>query len=57
MDAIVEGSVIREGSRIRVHAQLIRGTTDEHFWSESYDRALGMCSRSRAIWHSNRGKG
>ena len=41
VDAIVEGSVIREGSRIRVHAQLIRGATDEHFWSESYDRALG----------------
>jgi TolB-like protein/DNA-binding winged helix-turn-helix (wHTH) protein/Flp pilus assembly protein TadD len=41
VDAIVEGSVIREGSRIRVHAQLIRAITDEHFWSESYDRELG----------------
>jgi len=41
VDAIVEGSVIREGNRIRVHAQLIRGATDEHFWSESYDRELG----------------
>ena len=41
VDAIVEGSVIREGSRIRVHAQLIRGATDEHLWSESYDRELG----------------
>jgi TolB-like protein/Tfp pilus assembly protein PilF len=41
VDAIVEGSVIREGSRIRVHAQLIRGATDEHFWSETYDRDLG----------------
>jgi TolB-like protein/tetratricopeptide (TPR) repeat protein len=41
VDAIVEGSVIREGSRIRVHAQLIRGATDEHFWSESYDRDSG----------------
>jgi len=40
-DAIVEGSVIRAGSRIRVHAQLIRATTDEHFWSETYDRDLG----------------
>src|SRR5437899_10817406 len=40
VDAIVEGSVIREGSRIRVHAQLIRGATDEHFWSEAYDRDL-----------------
>ena len=40
VDAIVEGSVIREGSRIRVHAQLIRGTTDEHFWSEEYEREV-----------------
>jgi len=38
VDAIVEGSVMREGNRIRVTAQLIRGTTDEHFWSETYDR-------------------
>src|SRR5271166_4407207 len=27
VDAVVEGSVMREGSRIRVHAQLIRGAT------------------------------
>ena len=40
VDVIVEGSVIREGNRIRVTAQLIRGTTDEHFWSETYDREL-----------------
>lgn len=40
VDAVVEGSVIREGSRIRVTAQLIRGATDEHFWSETYDREL-----------------
>jgi TolB-like protein/Tfp pilus assembly protein PilF len=40
VDAIVEGSIIREGSQIRVTAQLIRGATDEHFWSESYDREL-----------------
>jgi len=41
VDAIVEGSVIREGGRVRVHAQLIRAATDEHFWSETYDRELG----------------
>ena len=40
VDALVEGSVIKEGNRIRVHAQLIRGATDEHFWSETYDREL-----------------
>jgi pentatricopeptide repeat protein len=41
VDAIVEGSVIRDGSRIRVNAQLIRGATDDHFWSEAYDREMG----------------
>jgi TolB-like protein/DNA-binding winged helix-turn-helix (wHTH) protein/Flp pilus assembly protein TadD len=41
VDALVEGSVMREGNRIRVHAQLIRASADEHFWSESYDRELG----------------
>jgi TolB-like protein/Tfp pilus assembly protein PilF len=40
VDALVEGSVIREGSRIRVTAQLICGATDEHLWSETYDREL-----------------
>ena len=40
VDAVVEGSVMREGNRIRVHAQLIRGATDVHFWSEEYDREL-----------------
>jgi TolB-like protein/DNA-binding winged helix-turn-helix (wHTH) protein/Tfp pilus assembly protein PilF len=41
VDALVEGSVIREGNRIRIHAQLIRASTDEHFWSATYDRELG----------------
>jgi TolB-like protein/Tfp pilus assembly protein PilF len=40
VDTLVEGSVMREGNRIRVTAQLIRGSTDEHFWSETYDREL-----------------
>lgn len=38
VDAVVEGSVIRDGDRIRVTAQLIRASTDAHFWSETYDR-------------------
>ena len=41
VDALVEGSVIRQGSRIRVHAQLIRASTDEHIWSDEYDGELG----------------
>jgi pentatricopeptide repeat protein len=40
VDAVVEGSVTQQGNRIRVTAQLIRGATDEHFWSETYDREM-----------------
>lgn len=40
VDALVEGSVLREGSRIRIHAQLIRGAADDHFWSQIYDREM-----------------
>lgn len=39
-DAIVEGSVTRDGDRIRVTVQLIHGATDTHFWSETYDRGM-----------------
>ena len=38
VDAIVEGSLVREGDRIRVHAQLIRAATDEHIWAGEYQR-------------------
>jgi TolB-like protein/DNA-binding winged helix-turn-helix (wHTH) protein/Tfp pilus assembly protein PilF len=40
-DAIVEGSVQREGSQIRIHAQLIRASTDEHMWADEYQREYG----------------
>ena len=38
VDAIVEGSLVREGQQIRVHAQLIRAATDEHIWAGEYQR-------------------
>jgi TolB-like protein/DNA-binding winged helix-turn-helix (wHTH) protein/Tfp pilus assembly protein PilF len=41
VDAIVEGSVIRSGQRVRVTAQLLQAPTDRHLWAESYDRDLG----------------
>ena len=41
VDALVEGSVMRQGNQIRVHAQLIRGSTDEHLWADEYDGELG----------------
>jgi TolB-like protein len=38
VDAVVEGSIERVGSRVRISAQLIRTATDEHLWAEAYDR-------------------
>ena len=37
---ILEGSVRRAGSKVRVTGQLIRATTDEHLWAETIDRDL-----------------
>ena len=38
--AVLEGSVRRAGNRVRVNVQLINAETDEHMWSEIYDRDL-----------------
>lgn len=38
VDAVVEGSVMRVGPRVRITAQLIHAATDTHLWAESYDR-------------------
>ena len=38
--AVLEGSVRRSGNTVRVNVQLINGRTDEHMWSEIYDRDL-----------------
>jgi TolB-like protein len=37
---ILEGSVRKSGSRLRITAQLIDARTDKHLWSETYDRTL-----------------
>jgi len=37
---VLEGSVRRAGNRVRIVAQLIDGTTDEHIWADTYDREL-----------------
>lgn len=41
VDAIVEGSVVREGHQVRVHTQLIRAASDEHIWAGEYQREYG----------------
>jgi adenylate cyclase len=37
---VLEGSVRKGGSRIRVTGQLIEGVTGNHIWAERYDREL-----------------
>jgi serine/threonine protein kinase len=40
VDAIVEGTVLRSGDKIRITAQLIHAPTEKHLWAESYERDL-----------------
>ena len=41
VDAIVEGSVLRSGQRVRITAQLLNAPKDQHLWAETYERDLG----------------
>jgi TolB-like protein/DNA-binding winged helix-turn-helix (wHTH) protein/Flp pilus assembly protein TadD len=38
---VLEGSVRRDGGRVRITAQLIDAASSSHLWSETYDRELG----------------
>ena len=40
VDAVVEGSVSRDGNNVRVRAQLIYAPTDDHLWAESFTREM-----------------
>ena len=40
VDALVEGTVLRSGGRVRITAQLIQAATDRHLWAEGYERDL-----------------
>ncbi len=37
---ILEGSIRKSGTTLRITAQLIDASTDQHMWSETYDRPL-----------------
>ena len=40
VDLILEGSVIRDGNRVRVTAQLINAPTDTHLWAQTYESTI-----------------
>lgn len=41
VDAVVEGSVLRSGNRVRITAQLVEAHEDRHLWAQSYEGDLG----------------
>ena len=40
VDAVMEGTVVRSGNRVRITAQLIHAGTDTHLWAKSYESDL-----------------
>ena len=40
VDAVVEGSVLRDGARVRITAQLVAAAPERHVWASTYDRDL-----------------
>jgi TolB-like protein/Tfp pilus assembly protein PilF len=40
VDAILEGTVVQSGGRVRITAQLIRASDDRHLLSEQYEREM-----------------
>jgi TolB-like protein/Tfp pilus assembly protein PilF len=41
VDAVVEGSVLRSDDRVRITAQLVRVSPEEHLWAHNYERHYG----------------
>ena len=37
---ILEGSIRKEGNKVRIVAQLINANNDEHIWADTYDREI-----------------
>jgi TolB-like protein/DNA-binding winged helix-turn-helix (wHTH) protein len=40
-DAVVEGTVMRVGNRVRITAELVQVSTDRHLWADTYESQIG----------------
>jgi TolB-like protein/DNA-binding winged helix-turn-helix (wHTH) protein len=40
VDAVVEGTVTRSADRVRITAQLVEASSDQHLWARTYERDL-----------------
>jgi TolB-like protein/Flp pilus assembly protein TadD len=41
VDAVVEGTVMRVGNRVRITAELVQVSTDHHLWADTYESPIG----------------
>lgn len=41
VNAVVEGTVMRAGNRVRITAELVQVSTDRHLWAETYESQIG----------------
>jgi TolB-like protein/DNA-binding winged helix-turn-helix (wHTH) protein/Tfp pilus assembly protein PilF len=41
VDAVVEGTVLRSGDRVRITAELVQVATDRHLWADTYESQFG----------------
>jgi TolB-like protein/DNA-binding winged helix-turn-helix (wHTH) protein/Tfp pilus assembly protein PilF len=41
VDAVVEGTVMRVGDRVRITAELVQVSTDQHLWADTYESPIG----------------
>jgi TolB-like protein/DNA-binding winged helix-turn-helix (wHTH) protein/Tfp pilus assembly protein PilF len=41
VDAVVEGTVMRVGNRVRITAELVQVSTDRHLWADTYESQIG----------------
>lgn len=41
VDAVVEGTVLRAGDRVRITAELVQVSTDRHLWADTYESPIG----------------
>ena len=56
-DGVVEGTVVSQGPRVRVDAQLVYGPNDRHLWAESYESEMGdMLALERKITEAIAGR-
>ena len=40
VDALVEGTVVRSGDRVRITANLVQASPEKHLWADSFEREL-----------------